>query len=314
MSNNINEDNLTLAEFLNQSIGKMLLSRRLTGVTAAKVVTTLHDYILPGLGACRLKDLPTELPSFVAALVSEGLQPRAVRSVLYVLKRVMEVADPAGLVSATISMLSRASSDAEPLEAASNEAVEQLLAVATDNIEHFMFRLMTDTGMRAGEVAALQWSDFDLTKGTVTITRQRPAKDTVVNNGRSRTVPLSRRLVELATTLFADAMDARVFAGANIAGIRRRFLRLLYRAGSPFVGARRTLDLHDLRKAFGTRLRKTGVPVDLICKWMGISRHIANELGFGSPDASGEECVRTLEEEREILLAALESPMPDEQE
>ncbi|MFA6922258.1 MAG: site-specific integrase, partial [Gallionella sp.] len=77
-----------------------------------------------------------------------------------------------------------------------------LVAAELSNCRNPYFKIIAEfaieTAMRQGEIFALAWADVDLPGRHLII---REAKDTTGKNQKSRIVPLSRRAIELITTL-----------------------------------------------------------------------------------------------------------------
>jgi len=129
---------------------------------------------------------------------------------------------------------------------------DELRAILTaaqdiDPVAPTFVRLWTQTGMRAGEMAALQWGDFDLERGTVQVQRTYSRKRIgPPKRGGARTVSLLHPVAEaVAEWKPGSTVEAR----AVIAGIRRLPVvgadptRYLFgRDGEPL----RVMDLHRL--------------------------------------------------------------------
>lgn len=101
------------------------------------------------------------------------------------------------------------------------------------------------TAMRRGEIVALEWRNVDFQKRTDRLS--------MTKNGRSRTVPLSHRAVEILFSLPRDI--ERIFAGFSTCSVRHAFVRLV---------ARMKLDdlhFHDLRHETISRLVERGLNV-----------------------------------------------------
>lgn len=99
-----------------------------------------------------------------------------------------------------------------------------------------------ETAMRRGEVLSLRWENLDLTSQTAFL------PDT--KNGRSRTVPLSRRAVETLRVL-PRRLDGVVFP-ITAEAVKQAWTRARDRAGLPH------LHLHDLRHEATSRLAERG--------------------------------------------------------
>lgn len=117
-------------------------------------------------------------------------------------------------------------------------------------------RLAIETGMRRGEIAQLQWSYIDLTKGTVEL----PA--TVTKNKQSRSVPLSLQAVAVLKEL-QPKKTGRVFKSfSRPDSITQFFSRICQRAGiNDFC-------FHDLRHEAASRIAPH-VTTAVLAKIMG---------------------------------------------
>lgn len=114
-------------------------------------------------------------------------------------------------------------------------------------------RLLTLTGMRAGEVTALEWRDVDLARGEIRLR---------VSKTGPRTFPIgptTRRLLEAQRD--ADPRGTVVCpseCGTPLRNLRRAWVRLLKAA--EIEGLR----LHDLRHAYVSSAVAAGVPLDVV--------------------------------------------------
>ena len=106
--------------------------------------------------------------------------------------------------------------------------------------------LAIETGMRRGELLALQWPYVDLEK--------RIAFLPITKNGESRGVPLSSRAVGVFRALPRSA-SPRVFGGLTAQAVKLSFKRAVRRAGIE------DLRLHDLRHEATSRFFEKGLNV-----------------------------------------------------
>lgn len=106
-----------------------------------------------------------------------------------------------------------------------------------DRRDEALFRLMAETGMRIGEVAALELDDIDLKRGLVTIRKSK--------NGRGRMVPLGPKT--------GRAIDRYLRARRQHPGAQGKAVWL----GARTLGG---LTPHGIRCALGERARLAGVP------------------------------------------------------
>jgi integrase len=144
--------------------------------------------------------------------------------------------------------------------------VRAFLEVATDELRP-MFTTAVFTGLRIGELLALQWDDVDLEGSVLTVRRARrrvrkaeggyESKDGQPKSKKSRRVDLSRDVVAVLRTLPSRFASGRVFCRRgqpydpnNL--VNRDFRRTLRRAGCPRIR------FHDLRHTYAALLIAAG--------------------------------------------------------
>lgn len=147
----------------------------------------------------------------------------------------------------------------------------RLLADAGEPVWNEMARTAVRTGMRRGELMALDWSDIDLKTASVTV--RRSLVDGVIGtpkNHRQRTLPLTDDVVRMFESRRPRARSGLVFlrpdgrrldksvAGGAIRRICRR------------VGLR-TIGWHTLRHTFASTLVVEGVPLPIVSALLGHS-------------------------------------------
>jgi len=157
-----------------------------------------------------------------------------------------------------------------------------------------MIALALATGLRLGELLALQWGDLDLVHGRVLV-RRAVARGTVgtPKSGRSREVPLHDRVVQVmkkhrhlrGELVFCD-MDGRMFTKGACkcplwTACRRAELRLI--------------GWHVLRHTFASHLAMRGAPLKAIQELLGhASIEMTMRYAHLSPDVK-RDAVRLLE-------------------
>ena len=138
------------------------------------------------------------------------------------------------------------------------------------------------TGMRIGELQALDWRSVDFVHARIRVRRtwDRKAKTFTTPKSRrsERTIPMSDQvageLERLLRTQDPDAVDpdpaALVFgdpATGGPLGHRRMYERL--REALKAAGLDQKLGYHSLRHGYGTALAARGVPMRTLQEWMG---------------------------------------------
>lgn len=123
-----------------------------------------------------------------------------------------------------------------------------------------------DTGMRRGEIFKLKWSDLDWDGEKFNIAEKRKATVREFNTKtlREREAALSKRLKAALQKLWDQSdknPDSLVFGITN--NVSKSFNSVCQLAGIE------DLRFHDLRRTFGTRLAKKGVPIHEIARRLG---------------------------------------------
>ena len=137
--------------------------------------------------------------------------------------------------------------------------------------------LMIETGMRVGEVLALDWHNVNLGRKTVrinaTVVRLANKKQAFVQSdakseSSNRTIHLSKRAMEILTELKARSMDAWVFSGQDnqrltYEALRWQTLKATEEAKVPYKG------MHVFRHTFATNCFYRGCNVKVLSKLLG---------------------------------------------
>jgi integrase len=161
-------------------------------------------------------------------------------------------------------------------DAFSEQELQAIINAASPN-ERAMIGLLAFSGLRPGELYALDWSAVDLAHGTLWVTRSWDHKGRVFNAPKTkageRVIPLSRWLVaELVQHSARTGGSGLVFANKNgkpmnPSNLRRDiWLPLKKRAGV------RDLDLYSLRHSFASLARTAGEASFNVSRMMGHSR------------------------------------------
>lgn len=255
-------------------------------------------YIAPALGGVRLRDLrPEHLQRFYldqldsgAILREGGLSPRTVQYLHAVLHQALKQAVREALVTRNVAdAVSPPRQIRHEVHPPTAQDMRKLLEAARGHRLNALFLLAWATGARRGELLALRWSDTDLDKGTVTITRnliRTKAQGLVFTEPKTslsrRTVPIpdvarrelrahkARQNEERLLVGSAYKDGALVFALADGAPVdpstaSHTFNRVLEKAGLPHYR------FHDMRHAFATALLELGEHPKIVQTLLGHS-------------------------------------------
>ena len=153
--------------------------------------------------------------------------------------------------------------------------LEQVPSDILGPTERVVYLTAALTGLRRGELVALEWKDIDFGARLIRVRRtfSHGRVGPLKTHRSSRSVPLAARVAEALSahrerSLFCGRHDL-VFAHPGTgklydpSKLRKRFVRAAERAG--LKGTR----FHDLRHTFGTELAAAGAPMRSIQAWMG---------------------------------------------
>ncbi len=158
-----------LAHWLNN-----IVALRVTPATVAGYESDIRLYAVPGIGRHRLDQLtPEHIEALYASLTRRGKSPAVVQH----LRRTLRAAfnDAVARDRMPRNPVLRASApkvteaEVEPFTVAN---ARRILEVAAHERNGAAWTIAISLGLRRGEVLGLEWSDIDLTEGTLTVRRK----------------------------------------------------------------------------------------------------------------------------------------------
>ena len=260
---------------------------------------TLHTYrhrartmILPHLGTRRLLDLTTlDCQRWIDTLVRAGYQPATIHAAVAVLFSTLREATALGLLDRNVAQgIRRPRIRRQPMTVWTPAQARQFLATVRDDpIYGPVWHTALATGMRPGELRALQWRDVDLDRLTIHV-RRTMSKDAdgheVVSEGTKRgagrRVAIAAPLAAMLRRHKVAQTERRLAHGAgwwdrglvfdrgnglalNADSWRRAQVAACKAAGVPYLTA------HQMRHAAATLLLEAGTPVQVVAHMLGHS-------------------------------------------
>ena len=248
----------------------------------------LRNHLIPALGSTRLNALTRDTIKRLLVTKRQTLTPSSVRNILTPLREMLRHAvedeviasNPAAQVGRFLQQRQAVGQEIEPLTR--EELARFLTTLQAQTPEYYpLFLCLARTGMRLGEVLALQWGDIDVHARGITVRRNvvrgritRPKK------GKTRRVDMSEQLTDvlqrLQTQRKAETLSrgwpeipAWVFCSTtggllNKENLRTRvFYRCLSKAGV------RHVRIHDLRHTYASLLIQQGESLAYIRDQLG---------------------------------------------
>lgn len=260
----------TFAAFAERFLANSSVNNKPSTANAKK--HALENHLVPYFGAMRLDEVKAAVvEAFKAQQVATGLANSTINNQLAILGCLLSLAVEWGeLVSAPRMRLLKVRET--PVVFLDFVEVEAFLAAA-DPAWHSMLAVAIWTGLRQGELRALQWPDVDLANARLFVRRSlwRGIEGTP-KGGREREVGLCKRALEalraqqLRTALrrrhvFSPDGGARPFSEGEIGDVVRE-------TGAA-AGVEKALTWHKLRHTFGAHLAMRNAPPKAIQELMG---------------------------------------------
>lgn len=252
--------------------------------TYASYSSKLQLYVLPSLERRPLKKITAPDMDKLVNRLSENLSPSSIHIVFRIIKSCFEAAKERGYIylnPCERTILPKINKQkVQALSRGQHKAVE---AESMKSIKGLPILLALETGMRIGEICALQWDDIDFDSSVLQVkrTKQRISSSNKSGNrtkivettpktaNATRIIPLSKKLKTALLKWKEQSLSTYVIAnqGHSIEPrtISYRFERIKRKIGLGKVS------FHALRHTFATRCVELGVNIAAISALLGHS-------------------------------------------
>lgn len=262
--------------------------------TYARYVEIFEAHLRPEIGEQRIAEFSQEKANeYVVFLLSNGkkagggLALKSVKDILGLFKLVVKYAEKKGYIALGSLLIAAPKQIKMPIQILNEKQQERLetYVCSVEDPYKFGVYLCLYTGLRIGELCALQWSDIDCENSTLrvnhTILRVKDTNPNAEHRTRmlvnSPKTPSSARVIPLAATLNSQLKELRnkeaAFGSAYVLTGSSKYIepRNFYEKYKRYLHACEldSFNFHALRHTFATRCIETGIDPKALSEILG---------------------------------------------
>lgn len=283
--------------------------------TFSRYSEIVEQHIIPRLGELELDELtPSVFQHYITELLQSGnlktgrgLAANSVSAIINVIQNSLRTAFNLGCTKEyTADRIKRPKSQEKDVSCFSIQEQKKIEQAVLNSKKDKMFGVMLClyTGLRVGELLALKWTDFDLQKGHLSVSRSchdgkgKDGKyirieDTPKTSSSRRIIPLPKQLLPIIKE-FKKKSNSEYVVSCNgkplsVRSYQRSFDLLQRKLGITHRG------FHSLRHTFATRALECGMDV----------KTLSEILGHKSPTVTLNRYVHSLMEHKQDMMNRL---------